>query len=77
MTCPTCHSPTIQVPSAYPTFHCAWCGTMVRGSEEDRRIVIPRVWQMLRDSRGKCLRDDAADCVVWLTARQVLGDILP
>lgn len=72
MLCRTCHAQMQPRPAVYPTERCNWCGTEVQGSEEDQQWFVPRAWQRLIDSGGRCLRDDSAQCGLWLTARTFL-----
>ena len=70
MACPTCQGSQRYLASQYPTFHCALCGTLVYGSEDDRQVIVPRWITAMRESEGECLRDDRARCAVYLLANR-------
>jgi hypothetical protein len=69
MACPACKSRLRQIPCVYPTWWCGTCGTLLHGSEEELETSVPIVMQRAIDEHGRCLRDDRAECVVLLAAR--------
>ena len=71
MSCPTCGSRLTQIPAVYPTWHCGWCGTLLRGSEEDLEVKTAEAWAPLFDSGGECLREDRSQCVLWIVFNAV------
>jgi hypothetical protein len=67
--CPECGFQMELQPSVYPTWHCGWCGTQERGSEEDHAARVPKLWTLIKDNAGRCLRDDRAMCGIYSVAR--------
>jgi len=67
--CPTCRHPISRVMFDRRAYHCRWCGTLIH---DDDRVTVPLIWDRLKQSGGKCLRDDAAQCWAWIVSRQAM-----
>lgn len=70
--CPNCHGQLRLLSSVYPVSVCAICGTALHGHHEYPAVITPRIVSALAESRDKCLRDDRAECMVYLAAKQSL-----